>query len=180
MCYLPKQPETMTDYLDILFKTATICIALFNAYFAIKIFKDKNIKDDIEKDRDRKIQLLKTLILDHSFNNFYTIFDEIEDELLKLKMPNLTDKGKETIDSNIQVLFIKLRRKFYNSLLAIEKPLFYNIEDKCDKLQSHFSLTIFDQGVNLSHTPKYDDLIDEKLIDTKTEIIKTLFDYRGG
>jgi hypothetical protein len=180
MCYIPIQPEPTTDYLDIAFKSATICIALFNAYFAIKIFKDKNKKDDTEKERDRKIQLLKTLVLDHSFKNFYTIFDEIEDELLKLKQPNLTDPDKQTIDSNIQDLFIKLRRKFYDSLLAIEEPLYNNIENKCDELQSHFSLTIFDQGVNLSHTPKYDDLINEKLIDAKTEIIKTLFSYRGG
>ena len=180
MCYIPIQPETSTDYLDIAFKSATICIALFNAYFAIKIFRDKNKKDDTEKERDRKIQLLKTLVLDHSFKNFYTIFDEIENELIKLKQPNLTDQDKQTIDSQIQDLFIKLRRKFYDSLLAIEEALYDKIENKCDELQSHFSLTIFDQGIILSHTPKYDDLINEKLIDTKTEIIKTLFGYRGG
>ncbi len=180
MCFIPIKPEPSTDYLDTAFKTATICIALFNAYFAIKIFKDKNKKDDAEKERDRKIQLLKTLVLDHSFKNFYTIFDEMEDELLKLKTPNLTDPDKQSIDSKIQDLFIKLRRKFYDSLLAIDEPLYDSIENKCDELQSHFSLTIFDQGINLSHTPKYDDLINEKLIDAKTEIIKILFGYRGG
>ena len=180
MCCIIIQPEQTTDYLDIGFKSATICIALFNAYFAIKIFEDKSKKDDTEKERDRKIQLLKTLVLDHSFINFYTIFDEIEVDLLKLKQPNLTDTDKQAIDSNIQVLFIKLRRKFYDSLLAIDETLYDNILNKCDDLQSHFSLTIFDQGVNLSHVPKYDELINEKLIDTKTEIIKTLFGYRGG
>lgn len=179
MCFMPIKPEATTDYLDIVFKSATIFIALFNAYFAIKIFKDKNKKEDAEKERDRKIQLLKTLVLDHSFKNFYTIFDEIENELVNLKQPNLTDQNKQTIDSNIQDLFIKLRRTFYDSLLAIDETLYENIENKCDDLQSHFSLTIFDQGINLSHSPKYDDLINEKLIDTKTEIIKTLFSYRG-
>jgi hypothetical protein len=180
MCYIPIQPQENTDYLDIAFKTATICIALFNAYFAIKIFKDKNKKEDTEKERDRKIQLLKTLVLDHNLEYFYTIFDEIENELEKLKLPNLTDQDKLIIDSNIQDLFIKLRRKFYDSLLAIDETLYNNIENRCDELQSHFSLTIFDQGINLSHIPKYDDLINEKLIDSKTEIIRFLFSYRGG
>lgn len=180
MCHILIHPERTTDYLDIAFKSATICIAIFNAYFAIKIFKSKNKKDDTEKERDRKIQLLKTLVLDHNFKYFYSIFDEIECELSKLKNPKLTDQDKQSIESNIQDLFISLRRNFYDSLLAIEETLYDNIKNKCDELQSHLSLTIFDQGVNSSHTPKYDDLINEKLIDAKTEIIKTLFGYRGG
>jgi len=180
MCYIPFQPEQSPDYLDIAFKSATICIALFNAYFAIIIFRIKNKKDDKEKESDRKMQLLKTLVLDHNLKNFYVIFDELEVELIKLKQPNIVDQDKQLIDSNIQDLFIKLRRKFYDSLSAIEETLYYNIEKKCDELQSHFSLTIFDQGINLSHTPKYDELINERLINTKSEIIKTLFSYRGG
>jgi hypothetical protein len=179
MCFIPIQLEQSPDYLDIAFKSATICIALFNAYFVIKIFRVKNKNDECEKERDRKIQLLKTLVLDHNLKNFYSIFDEIEDELLKLKQANLLIQNKKNIDSNIQNMFINLRRKFYNPLLAVEDDLFVNIEQKCDELQSHFSLTIFDAGINLSHLPKYDDLINEKLIETKTNIIKTLFSYRG-
>jgi hypothetical protein len=180
MCHITIEPEQTIDFLDVTFKSATILIALFNAYFAIMIFKVKNKKDDLEKERDRKLQLLKTLILDHSFKNFYETLEEIELELLKLKQPNLSVLNKQVIDSNIQTLFIKLRHKFYDSLLAIEESLYEKIKNKCDELQSHISLTIFDQGVNLSHEPKFDDLISEKLINTRSNIIKILFDYRGG
>jgi hypothetical protein len=176
----PISPQETTNYLDIAFKVATISIAIFNAIFAIKIFNLKTEQDKIDKNRDRKIQLLKTLILDHNFKNFYSIFDEIEDELIKLKETNLSDDKKSIIDSNLSELFIKLRRKFYDSLLAIETPLYDEIKKQSDELQSHFSLTIFDPGINLSHIPKYDDLINEKLINTKTAIIKELFGYRGG
>lgn len=179
MCFILYQPEQTTNYLDIAFKSATICIAFFNAGFAIKIFYDNNKKNGVEKEQDRKIQLLKTLVLDHSFKNFYMIFNEIETELLKVKSKSLTDDDKREIDETTLKLFIKLRRKFYDSLLAIDEVLYENIKKQCDDLQSHFSETIFDDGINLSNSQKFNDLIFEKLINTKTAIIKTLFNYRG-
>lgn len=172
-------PTESIDYLDIAFKIATISIAALNVFFAVRIFNLKNKKDDSAKEKDRKIQLLKTLVLDPNFKNFYLIFDEIEDELNKLKVNGLTVIQKQAIDATLADLFIKLRRKFYDSLLGIDESLYSNIETHSDVLQNHFTETIFDNGVNLSHSPKFDELITEKLLNTKTNIIKQLFSYRG-
>lgn len=177
MCNI--EPNYFLNSLDIAFKAATVCIAIFNAVFAVTIFRMRNKRDDKEKERDRKIQLLKTLVLDHNLQHFYTIFDEIELMLCGLKNPNLSDEEKQDIDSNIGDLFIKLRRKFYDSLLAIDIRLYDTIEMYADDLQTHFTNTIFDQGINLSHSPKYDELIQESLIKTKSNIITNLFNYRG-
>lgn len=179
MCESIIEPAPTVDYLDIGFKCATICIALFNAFFAVKIFWLKTEKDDNEKERDRKIQLLKTLILDHNLKYYYSIFDEIDTELDKLKQDGLSDAQKGEIDSNIGSLFIKLRRKFYDSLLAIDKQLYETIKGHADELQTHLTNNIFDQGINLSHMPKFDELISEKVTVTKTEITRILFGYRG-
>jgi hypothetical protein len=179
MCHIPIEPQNTVDYLDIAFKLAAICIALFNVIFAINIFRIKNKKDDSEKEKDIKIQLLKTLVLDHNLKYFYSVFDEIESELLKLKAPNLNDNQKSKIDSDIADLFIKLRRRFFDSLLAIDDDLYDVVIDFSDELQGHLTNSIFDQGVNLSHAPKFDELIKEKIIKTKTEIIRKLFNYRG-
>lgn len=179
MCQIQIEPHKSIDYLDVAFKTATIFIAVFNAYFAIKIFRLKNQREDVDKEKDRKMQLLKTLVLDHNLKYFYELFDKIETELLNLKQPNLTDTQKETIDTTIGDFFISLRRKFYDSLLAIDGNLYDGIKGKADKLQEELSNTIFDPGINLSHTPKYDELIKEKLSTAKTNIIKNLFAYRG-
>ena len=175
MCNVTVPPQESLDYLDIAFKSATICIALFNIYFASKIFRIKNKKEDSEKERDRKIQLLKTLVLDHNLKHYYSVFDEIEAKLTELKTPNLNDENKSAIDTSIADLFIKLRRKFYDSLLAIDNALYNTIIGYSDELQTNLTNAIFDPGVNLSHAPKYDELIQEKVINTKTEIIKKLF-----
>jgi hypothetical protein len=182
MCEVITQPEAATNWmtvLDIAFKSATICIAGFNAYFAVKIFRLKNERDDTEKERDRKIQLLKTLVLDHNLKNYHSILDNIETQLLSLQKSGLTDEDKKEIDTKIGDLFIQLRSKFYDALLAIDDRLYESIKTKADDLQTHLTNTIFDAGVNLTHQPKYDELIIQKLATTKTEIVRKLFNYRG-
>lgn len=76
-------------------------------------------------------------------------------------------------------LFIKLRSKFYDSLLAIDDKLYESIKIKVNDLQTHLTNTIFDAGINLAHQPKFDELVIQKLTTTKTEIIQKLFNYRG-
>jgi hypothetical protein len=175
----PPNSGGFTQALDIAFKSATILIAAFNAYFAVKFFWFKDKKDELEKERDRKIQLLKTLVLDHNLTHYHSIFDKLEGQLQELQSNGLTDPAKQNIDSKVGDLFIELRSKFYDALLAIDDKLYDNIKTKADFLQTHITNSIFDQGINLAHLPKYEELIKQKVISTKTEIIKVLFNYRG-
>lgn len=179
MCHPIIQPQNSADYLDVAFKSATICIALFNVYFASKVFRIKNKKDDSEKERDRKIQLLKTLVLDHSLKFFYSDFEGIENKLIELKAPELSDEQKSDIDTCVCDILIGLRRHFYDSLLAIDSSLYDTIVNYTDDLQEHISNAIFDPGIKLSYGPKYDEIINEKIIQTKTNILRVLFNYRG-
>jgi hypothetical protein len=179
MCNILVEPAKSNDLLDIAFKSATILIALFNIYFATKIFRINFKKSEADKERDRRMLLLKTLILDHNFKYFYELFDKIEEELANLKQPNLDDAQKGKVDSAVLDLLILFRRKFYDSLLAIDESLYEGIKCRADKFQAEISNIIFDPGVNLSHAPKYEELITEKLTSIRTEIIKVLFSYRG-
>ncbi|HTN37298.1 MAG TPA: hypothetical protein VL053_09500 [Arachidicoccus sp.] len=165
--------------LDILVKVATVIIALFNVVFTVIIFRFKTNKDNKEKDCDRNIQLLKTLVLDHNLSNYYQIFEHIEHHLIALKSEQLTLPIKQEIDLKLADYFIQLRNKFYDILLAIDDALYERIKTEIDGLQTNLIDTIFDPGINLNHTPKYDELITQKLVVTKTEIIRMLFQYRG-
>jgi hypothetical protein len=176
MCHIP-EPIPSPDYLDIAFKSATILIAAINVFFAVRIFRVKTKKDDTDK--DRKIQQLKTLVLDHNLKHFYDFFDKIEVELAALKQPNLTDEQKKDIDDKVGDHFISVRRKFTDTLLSVDQSLYDSTLGLTDKLQEYLSLSMFDAGVNLSHAPKYDEIISEKLTTTKTDIIRKLFSYRG-
>lgn len=169
----------ISKYLDLIVKIATIIIAISNLIFAIVIYNLKDKKDDKQKDSDRKISWLKTLVLDQSLKYFYDFFDELEATLKGLQTQNLDIPAKQQILNNASDHFIKLRRKFIDTLLAVDKGLYDDILKKSDDLQTHLSEKIFDQGINLSHQPKFDEVISERLTTAKTDIIKKLFQYKG-
>jgi hypothetical protein len=171
--------ETTINFLEVTFKAAMIVIAGTNVYFAQKFFYHKNNKEDIDKEKDRKINWLKTLILDHNLKHYYTFFDDLETELNKLKVPNLSIKDKETIDENNAELFVCIRRKFIDILLVVDKQIYDKIQKLFDKLQEELTEVIFNQGINLNHQPKFDEEILSKLSSTKTDVIKEIFKYRG-
>lgn len=167
------------DYLDVTFKSAMIIVAGTNVYFAHKFFNFKNQKEDVDKEKDRKINWLKTLILDHNLKNYYSFFDDLELELNKLKILNLTNSDKQKIDENNAELFVTIRRKFIDILLVVDKKIYNKIQSLFDKLQEELTETIFNQGINLNHQPKFDEEIMSKISSTKTDVIKEIFNYRG-
>jgi hypothetical protein len=167
------------DILDIAFKSATILIAGTNMFFAYKFFAFKNKKEDVDKEKDRKINWLKTLILDHNLKHYYSFFDDLEKELNELKKPNLTDINKQTIDEKNAELFIAIRRKFTDILLIVDNQIYKETIILFDKLQGELTETIFNQGINLSHPPKFEEEIMSRLASTKTDVIKRIFNYRG-
>lgn len=130
-----------------------------------------------EKEKDRRIQWLKSLILDENLEHFYGFFDALGEDLNKLKETGLNDDDKKIVEDKVLNHFITFRRKFIDLILAIDIRLYESFLSDADKLQAHISETIFDSGINLSHAPKLDGVMSEKLITTKTEFIKSFLNF---
>ncbi len=163
-------------FLDIFYKVATVAIALFNAWYAISIFKLKDKKEDENKEADRKIGLLKTLILDYNLKYVYNFFDYLEGILSVLKNK---DTDKKNIEQIIQRLFKDLNEKFIYFLSAIDKNLYQKILDRSDNFRDKLVANIGDEGVNIYVETKYNELIDKPYKDFKKNIIQDLFSYTG-
>ena len=171
-------PANNSSTLDVLFKLATILIAIANFGYAIYIFVRKSKKDDGEKEKDRKIHWFKTIILDQSLDNLYQGFDEIVETAKKIKTCK-TDEEKSSVDEDLSKVYIKIRRKFIDGLLAVNDNFYKDILNQVDLLQTHITNSIFDIGINLTHGPKFDEIITEEIIKSKTRILQKLFNYRG-
>jgi len=177
--YLCPVINSSPDYLDIFYKSSTIVIAVFNVGFAVYIFWLKNKKDDSTKEHDRKIDWFKVLILDHNLKHFYLFFENLEVLFIELKTPNLTDIDKQKINDKIGEQFILLRHKFLDTLLAIDIGLYNTVINRSDLFETYLTESIFDPGINLSHKPKFDQILTEPLTTTKTDLLTMLFSYRG-
>lgn len=165
--------------LDVIHKSATILIALCNLGFAVFIFSKNTQKSDRDKKKDRNIQALKVLIFDHNLKYFYYFFEDIESHLNGFKEIGLSDAEKAVILEKIGDDLILLRRKFTDTLLAIDKSLYTKVLDRFDTFETNINDLVFEHGINLSDAPTFDDNITSNLTILKTETIKDLFDYNS-
>ncbi|MBS5413639.1 MAG: hypothetical protein KHY35_23530 [Bacteroides thetaiotaomicron] len=172
-------PLQNTSILDTIYKIATVCIAFINVCLVIYIFVRNNNKDNKNSEKNRKMSLLKTLILDYNMKYLYLFFEDLRKETNKLTVTNLSDDAKREINEKLLLYGNELRQKFIDPFLAIDSKLYDNILHSIDILLDNMTNNIFDEGINLSHAPKFEELIINEITNTKTHIIKLLFEYSG-
>jgi hypothetical protein len=165
-------------WLDATSKFATITIAIFNLILTIFIFKSNYRKNQVDKEQDRKLQLFKTLVLDHNLKEFYLFFTNLDTSLQKLKVLTLTDSDRQSIINESDSHFISLTRNFIDTLLAIDKNLYDTVLNSTDEFQAELNGSISDKGIVLSHQPKFDEIITQNLTRSKTQILTILYNYR--
>ena len=172
-------PSPEKSALDITCTIATVVIALVNIILVIYIFRRNNRTEIANIERNRKLSLLKTLVLDYHMDSLYLFFDKITDEASKLKTPKLVPEAKKRINQNLMNLGSDLRQRFADPLLGIDQELYNRVLNSIDNLIDSLTESIFDEGINLYADVKYKELIADKIANTKTNIIKTLFSYSG-
>lgn len=172
-------PLQNISILDTIYKIATVCIAFINVCLVIYIFVRNNNKDNKNSEKNRKMSLLKTLILDYNMKYLYLFFEDLRKETNKLTVANLSNDAKREINEKLLLYGNELRQKFIDPFLAIDSKLYDNILNSIDILLDNMTNSIFDEGINLSHAPKFEELIINKITNTKTHIIKLLFEYSG-
>ena len=93
----------------------------------------------------------------------------------------LTIEEKQQInDQIISNIGTKFRVEFVDCLNAINPSLYESIMAEYDTLVDSITNHIFDEGINLSHKPKFDELITSNIFKAKTEMLKLLFGYDGA
>lgn len=172
-------PTQSIPLLDIVCKIATVIIALVNVGLIIFIFVKNSNRDFSQKEKARKISLLKTLVLDYGMFNFYHFFEEIEEETKKLKNKDLEDTDKRIINDILLLLGKDLEQKFIDLFLGIDQRLHEQIKRAADNLLDGFTESIFDENINVYTDHNFNNLITNKIIFSKTQIIRILFNYSG-
>lgn len=138
--------------------------------------KASDEKEKQYKEKDRRISLLKTLILDYNLRFFYEAFENIEEELKKLKDKNC---NKKELEPALQRLFNQLFEKFINFISAVDSGLYEQLKDSCDHCRDTLICNIADPGVNLWVDSQYKDKIKDIVEKDKRKMISLLFSYDG-
>ena len=157
-------------------KISTVVIALVNIYLLRNRYKktDEGAKDLAE--RNRKLSLLKTLILDHNLHYYYDIFEDIERLLEGLKKK---DCDKAQIERDLQYNFRQIFEKFLNFLSIIDAGLFDSVKRECDECRDELVTNIVDEGINLYVEAQFNSKIKDSVQHTKETILASIFNYKG-
>ena len=158
---------------------ATLLIAAVNVVLIFYVFVKNNKKEEAKNEKNRKISLLKTLVLDYNLDKLYLFFDSVCEKTNLIHANNLSDEEKGKINEEIADLATIFRQNFNDLVIAIDKNLYDKILRKTDELIDGLTDKIFDEGINLSHKPKFDEVITKEIRKSKTDIIKILFSYSG-
>jgi len=175
MCCLQEIPTT--SLLDTISKISSIVIAIFSLFFTFYIFWYQNKKVNENNADSRKRDSLKTIILEHNLTWLFSFFDTIQFETKIINTRVLTDNEKETLNEKLQDELKNIRLKFTDLLLAVDKTLYNSVKDSLDDLIDELTVSMFDEGINLTHMPKFEEKITSAISKYKTNIIRDLYNY---
>ena len=163
--------------LDLFDKISNIIIAIFTLLFTIYIYYITNIKEKEKDSKDRKTDSLKTIILEHNLKNLFSFYENVIKIMQPLSEKAHSDEEKQDINDNLQSDLKQLRLGFTDLFLAVDKKLYDCIKNSTDLLIDDLTNKMFDDGINLTHKPKYEEEITASISKSKTETVRYLYEF---
>lgn len=161
---------------ELLFNIVTLIIAIASLILSIIVFKKKREDNEHHNNSSRKLELMKTLILEHNMPKFYEIFQHLEYCLNQLRN---RDCNKQEIENELQPIFRNLNELFILPFYAVDKNLYNKMLSISDECRDKIVEGIGDEGINLYVEDKYKEKIQDNLVNAKNKIIHIIYNFQG-
>lgn len=182
----PVSTFTFSGFVDIAYKLSMVAIAAFNIVYVIKLNKAQNQDKETQRQSERRMDLLKTIVLIPNLKKMYRFLDKLWTELEKLKLESEADKNadkekavKQEIEPKIQALFASFRSDFIIVLNATAPALGKKVEQISDTMRDTLLSNMADPGINLWVTKYFNDKIKSVYEKGKMDMVNALFNYNG-
>lgn len=177
---------TFGGVVDIAYKLAMVAIAAFNIFYVIKLNKAQSQDKEAQRKSERRMDLLKTIVLIPNLRKMYKFLDKLWTELEKLKLEGESEKTtdkenavKQEIEPKIQELFATFRSDFIIVLNATAPSLGKRVEQISDTMRDTILSNMADEGVNLWVLNYFNDKIKTVYEKGKMDMVNVLFNYSG-
>jgi len=159
--------------MDTILAIAMAVIAVANIGLTFFIFKQgrKDTSDGVRK--QRKFELIQTLILNNRLHLLYDFYDAISAECIKLQ-ESTDQKTKMMVNEANKGLLKKFRQDFIMPFKVVDRDLFCGLKETADELVDSITEAIFDEGINLKHEPKFNEMISEPLALNRNAMLNKL------
>lgn len=165
-----------TSILSDISDVATVVIALINIVL-FYLFERWHRKDNGKsQEANRRISLMKTLILDHNMQYFYSSFGKLRKDVESLK-----DKGcqKNDVERNVQESLKTLNQNFIYFIMAIDVTMHNKLMEISDDCRDLLVANISDEGINLDVEKMFNEKIKTVIDECERKMLSLLFKYDG-
>ena len=160
---------------DKILSIAMAIIAIANIIMTVYLFCQSR-KDTSEGEmKRRKFELIQSLILNHRLQLLYDFYDNVSNECLSL-LKSSDRVSKKAVDDNNKALLKRFRLDFVMLFNVVDHQLYEDIKSLGDNLIDGITEAIFDEGINLTHEPKYNEMITEPLSRNRNAMISKLYE----
>lgn len=159
--------------IDTILAIAMAVIALANIVLTIHIFKQGQKDNSNGALKQRKFDLIQTLILNNRLHLLYEFYDAVSRECQQL-LNKSDQETKVAVNDANKALLKKFRQDFVMPFKVVDHDLFVGLKNIADDLVDGITEAIFDEGINLSHEPKFNEVISEPLSVNRNNMLAKL------
>lgn len=176
---LPSTLDTIADYSNIIVAIATLALGWYIFVYERRRDSHDRIDRELERRRNIRLEWFKAAIIQPNLDYIYDFYGDLFDIIKPLKQPGITLAEKSIILQEIKNHGADFRQKFIDLVGAVDESLRSRIQTRLDELVDVLTNNIFDEGINLSHPPVYNEKIEKPVNTSKSDLFKLLFSYEG-
>lgn len=162
--------------LDVFYKISMVLIAIANIIYVIKLNLGKKKEEQEILEQNRKIDLLKVVVLQTRLDVLYDVFEKINNALLILKS---STANKKQVEKELQIQLKYLQDHFLVYILGVDPKLKEQLSNVSDEFRDGLVETIADQAYNLYVERCYEERVQVPFNKYRQSMISILFNYRG-
>ena len=161
--------------MDSILAIAMAVIALANIFLTIFIFKQGRKDTSESANKQRKFELVQSLILNNRLPLLYSFYDAVSKECRKLLVKN-NQQTKVAVNETNMSMLKRFRQDFIMPFNVVDHELYVCLKGTADDLIDGITEVIFDEGINLQYEPKFNEMITEPLSRNRNAMLSILYE----
>ena len=161
--------------MDSILAIAMAVIALANIFLTFYIFMQGRKDTSESVNKQRKFELVQSLILNNRLPLLYSFYDAVANECRRLLVKN-DQQTKLAVNETNMALLKRFRQDFVMPFNVVDHELFVSLKETADDLIDGITEVIFDEGINLKHEPKFNEMITEPLSRNRNAMLSKLYE----
>lgn len=170
---------TSADVAEWILNIATLIIAIGGLAISYIVYRKEKSDAEALNDSSRKLELFKTLVLDHIMVQFHEIYASLKESTDQLLYRDYDLNHRSETEVAVQAKLRKLNDEVLSLIRAINLDLYTNLLRESDTCRDKIIEQLSEESIALHHEENYKSHILAHIINARNAMIKYIYDYKG-